>query len=278
MNLLPGCRFAVAPKFHLSADWATRITIGTGVEEADGRFFPRGPWRAPTPGELALLVAREPAATPLGALPLLDDPVPPARTDVLNDHICLFQIPEHLRDAWWTLVGESAESGGPVTGFDTFAARVAEFLVFKRLSGPATQMEVLVTAPGARSIRADSATGALGGLGPTVAPWSAWPVGESAAPRLRAAVNLGDEGMRVVVINLTLSELAAEFARRAPADPPPATVGELVARFSATCSDYPPVRLQLGPGEGCRLPTDGLILDGDATDNEEPAVTLLISE
>jgi hypothetical protein len=26
------------------------------------------------------------------------------------------------------------------------------------------------------------------------------------------------------------------------------------------------------------LPTDGLILDGDATDKKEPAVTLLISE
>ena len=105
MNLLSGCRFTVAPKFHLNADWATRITIGTGVEEADGRFFPRGPWRAPTSGELALLVAREPAASPSGALPLLDDPAPPARAGALDDHICLFQIPEHLREAWWTLVG-----------------------------------------------------------------------------------------------------------------------------------------------------------------------------
>ena len=55
MNLLPGCRFAVAPKFHLSPDWASRITIGTGVEESDGKFFPRGPWRDPTRDELALL-------------------------------------------------------------------------------------------------------------------------------------------------------------------------------------------------------------------------------
>src|SRR5262245_30994491 len=107
MSLLPGCRFAVAPKFHLSADWLTRIALGTGVEGADGKFFPRGPWRAPTPGELAVLVAREPAAAPSGALPLLDDPAPPQGADAprsavaLDDHICLFQIPEHLREAWW---------------------------------------------------------------------------------------------------------------------------------------------------------------------------------
>jgi hypothetical protein len=99
-----------------------------------------------------------------------------------------------------------------------------------------------------------------------------------AAPRLRAAVNLGDEGTGVVVINLTLSDLAAECARREPTESPPATVGELVAQFGAMCSDYPPVRVQLGPGEGCRLPNDGLILDGDVTGKEEPAVTLLISE
>ena len=277
MSPLPGCRFAVAPKFHLSADWAARLTIGAGVEESAGRFFPRGPWRAPTPDELVLLVAREPTAAPSGALPLLGDPAPPARAVAPDDHICLFQIPEHLREAWWNLVGESADSGGPVKAFDTFAARAAEFLAFKRLSGSAAHMEVLLTAPGARSIRVDSATGEPRGLGPTVAPWSAWPAGET-APRLRAVVNLGDERLGVAVINLTLPDLASELARRAPTEPPPATVEELVARFGATCSDYPPVRLQLGPGEGCRLPTDGLILDGDTTDKEEPAVTLLISE
>ena len=276
MNLLPGYRFAVAPKFHLNADWSSRLALSAGLEESDGKFFPHGSWRAPTPEELALLVAREPSATSPGALPLLDDPAP-VRAGASADHICLFQRPEHLREAWWNLVGESADSGAPMKGFDAFAARVGDFLTFKGLGGAAAQMEALVTAPGARSIRVDSATGAPRGLGPTIAPWSEWPLGASAVPRLRAVVNLGDEALGVVVINLALPDLASELARRAPTDPP-ATVGELVAQFGAKCPDYPPVRLQLGPGEGCRLPTEGLILDGDATDNEEPAVTLLISE
>ena len=46
MTPLLGCRLSVAPRFHLEPDWAARLAVGTGVREADGRFFPRGPWRA----------------------------------------------------------------------------------------------------------------------------------------------------------------------------------------------------------------------------------------
>ena len=42
--------------------------------------------------------------------------------------------------------------------------------------------------------------------------------------------------------------------------------------------DCPPVRFRLGSGEGFRLPSGGLILDGDASDKQEPDVLLLISE
>ena len=41
--------------------------------------------------------------------------------------------------------------------------------------------------------------------------------------------------------------------------------------------DYPPVRLRLGSGKGLRLPSGGLIREGDATDKQEPDVLLLIS-
>jgi len=57
----------------------------------------------------------------------------------------------------------------------------------------------------------------------------------------------------------------------------PATVGELAGRFLSCCSDYPPVRLILEPGEGYRLPHAGLILGGHAGDKQEPDVLLLIS-
>jgi hypothetical protein len=282
MSLLAGCRVAVAPKFHLNADWSSRIAIGAGVEESDGHFFFRGPWRSPTSAELALLVAAsEPQPAPPGVLPLLDDPAtPPVHTRAPDDCISLFQFPAHLQNAWWKLVEASAESGAPMQGFDGFAASVTEFLNFKQLGVSAsTQMEVLMTAAGERSIRVDPGTGRPSGLGSTVAPWAACSSpGIAAVPRLHAVVNLGEEPTGVVVINLALSSLATELARCAPTEPPPATVGELVARFLRARPDYPPVRLQLGAGEGCRLPACGLILDADATGKEEPSVLLLISE
>jgi hypothetical protein len=242
------------------------------VEEVEGKFFPRGPWRAPAEDELALLVA-EPAGPP-GVLPLLDDPAAPALTS--DDHVLLFQIPEHLRAAWWALADAAAETGGPIPGFDGFAAKMAEFLAFKRLgtSGPA-RMEVLVTAADARSIRVDPKTGRPSGLGPTVAPWLPWPVGDRPTlPRLHAIVNLADEETGVVFTNLTPRALAAELDRGGRGVP--ATVGELVAGFLTACPDYPPVRVRLAPGEGCRLPAGELILDGDATGQRDPGVLLLV--
>jgi hypothetical protein len=133
-------------------------------------------------------------------------------------------------------------------------------------------MEVLVTAPGARSIRQNADTGQPSGLGSTIAPWSAWPP-RAPAPRLHALVNLGDEAAGVVLINVPLPALVGEIASQSHA-----TVGELTTSFLRTRPDYPPVRLRLEPGEGCRIPATGLILDGDATDNAEPVVLLLVTE
>lgn len=274
MNLLPGCRVAVAPKFHLEANWPERFGVGVGIEESDGVFFPRGPWRAPTTSELAVLVAGEP---PSRSLPLLGAEAPPP-TESAPDAVQLFQIPEHLRETWWGLLDEVAATGGPLRGFDVFAAQVNEFLAFKRLDAPANaRMEAVVTAAGERSIRR-SADGRPAGLAPTVAPWASWPIVNAAAvSRLWGIVNLGDEDTGVVLINLTLSNLATVLARRAPADAPK-TVAELVRRFLSAFTDYPPVRVRLGPGEGCRLPPDGLILDGDPTGKAEPDMLLLISQ
>jgi hypothetical protein len=273
MKLLAGCGFAVAPRFHLDADWPARLAVGSGVEEAGGKFFPRGPWRPATPEELALLVAAgEPVAAAPGALPLYDEGAPQLPANDPDDCVCLFQLPEHIRGAWWKLFDGAAEAGGPVRGFDPFAASAAEFLAFKGLGASgALQMEVLVAAPGARSIRTDPATGRPAGLGPTVAAWAAWPFATpDAVPRLRAVVNLGDGPAAVVLFNLVLTSLAVE--------PAPATVGELVAQVLDGARGYPPVRLRLGPGEGCWLPRGGLILDGDATGADEPCVLLLISD
>jgi hypothetical protein len=96
-------------------------------------------------------------------------------------------------------------------------------------------------------------------------------------PRLWGGINLGDEETSLVLINLPCRQLDAELHRRFPDQPASAVVGELVGRFLRSCSDYPPVRLILRPGEGYRLPCGGLILDGYAADKQEPDVLLLIS-
>jgi hypothetical protein len=95
---------------------------------------------------------------------------------------------------------------------------------------------------------------------------------------LWAVVNLGDEDSRLVLIAVPIRGLAADLALRHPGQPQPTTVGELVGWFLREFLDFPPIRLRLGPGEGFRLPSGGLILDGDATAKQEPDVLLLISE
>jgi hypothetical protein len=253
----------VAPRFHLVPDWAARLAVGAGVREDNGRFFPRGPWRPLTADELQLVSG------------LGDNPEKDAEAG------CLFQIPDHLRAAWWDLLDSSVEAGDTaLPGFEDFTRQVAEFLRFKHMEVPTSlQMEAVVTAAGRCSMRCDPATGTPAGLGPSVAPWAACTLLEgSVLPRLWAVVNLGDEASRLVLMTVPLGALTANLAVRHPGQPLPETVGELVPWFLRAFPDCPPLRLRLGPAEGFRLPAAGLILDGDATDKREPDVLLLISE
>jgi hypothetical protein len=253
----------VGPRFHLAADWAGRLTAGAGVSVAGGRFFPCGPWRPLTEEELTLLIS---------------GPEPGPESDAAAGW--LFQIPGHLRAAWWELLDRSIGAGdGALQGFDDFTRQVAEFLTFKHMEvPPILQMEAVVTAAGRCSMRSDPETGAPAGLGPSFAPRAVCPLPErSALPRLWAVVNLGDEHTRLILIPVLLQRLAADPALR-PGQPLPTTVGELAGCFLREFPDCPPIGLRLGPGEGFRLPAGGLILDADATDKQEPDVLLLISE
>lgn len=276
MKLLPGCRLAVAPRIHLDPDWSARMTLGAGVDSADGGHFPRGPWAPPTSEELALLTV--PTSAP-SVLPILGQESPPA--DPPPDAVWLFRLPEHLLGAWWELLDAAAGAGESIQeldGFADFAAKVSEFLTFKGLGAPPpVRMEAVVSVAGARSIRRDPETGKPSGLGPTVAPWVDWSVPQSHAPRLHAVVNLGDEPTGVVLVNLPLAGMAAELARLELGAPVPEAVGALVERFFWARPDYPLVRVRLGAGEGCRLPAAGLVLDGDPSGKSEPDVLLLIS-
>jgi hypothetical protein len=186
-----------------------------------------------------------------------------------------------LRAAWWDLLDRSVVAGdAALPGFEDFARQVAEFLRFKHMEvPPSLQMEAVVTAAGRCSMRSDPETGAPAGLGPSLAPWAVCALPEGGVlPRLWAVVNLGDEDTRLVLIAVAIQGLAANLASQHPGQPLPATVGELVRWFLRESPDCPPIRLRLGPGEGFRLPSGGLILDGDATDKQEPDVLLFISE
>jgi hypothetical protein len=267
MTLHPGCRFVVAPRFHLPADWPRRLLVGAGVEEVGGCFFPHPSWRPPTADELAALVQglAEPTLT----------------EEELEACVCLFQLPGHLRSGWWKLLeGAGGRLGdGRLAGFESFAGQVGEFLAFKGLPFPeGARCDVVVSEPGLRSICWGPEGDRPAGLRCNLAAAARWPGAEEhPSPRLWGAVNLGDEETSVVMVNLPCRQLDVELHRRSPDRPSPATVGELVGQFFRACPGCPTVRLILRPGEGYRLPRGGLILDGYPGDKQEPDVLLLIS-
>jgi hypothetical protein len=266
MTLQPGCRFVVAPHFHLTLDWPQRVLIGAGVVEDEGRFIAQQPWRTPTADELSLMV-----------LPL-DQPI---SGDALEDILCLFQLPEHLLSAWWSLLGQSAEAlgVGQLAGFDAFANQVAEFLAFKELPmPPGVRCDVVVSDVEQQANQLSSKTNRNTGFYCNLAPWTPWPwEDEHAWPRQWGGINLGDEHTAITLINLPCAQLAKELRRLLPYEPEPATVSELMGRFLRLRSDYPPVRLILKPGEGFQLPQGGLILGHCFEDKREADVLLVIS-
>jgi hypothetical protein len=264
MNLQPGCRFAVAPHFHLPAEWPRRILVGAGVEEIDRCFYPRATWRPPTADELAVLLRSSD-----------DSPSP----EEVESSLCLFQLPGHLRSEWWKLLEQAAGvlGEGRLPGFEAFVNQVVEFLAFKDLPVPeGARCTVVVSRPGQRSVHWGPEASHAGGLRCSLATHAPWRGAEEwLGPRLWGGINLGDEETSVVLINRPCGQLDAELRRRFPDGTPPETVGELVGQFLRSCSDYPPVRLLLGSGEGFRLPRGGLILDGYPADKQEPDVLFL---
>jgi hypothetical protein len=259
MTLQPGCRFVVAPHFHLPADWPRRLLLGAGVAEDEGRFVPVDSWRPPSPEELALLV-----------------PAPDGKTspEELEACVCLFGLPGHLLASWWDLLEWAAGEldACRLPGFERFLGQVTEFLAFKGLPAPeGARCDVVVSKPGRRSPLWVPGTDHAAGLprpGPQEDLWA----------RSWCGINLGDEETSVVLINLQGPQLRAELCRRLPGQRPSPAAGELAGQFLRYCSDYPTVRLLLGPGEGYRLPQGGLIAGGHRGDKQGPDVMLVISQ
>jgi hypothetical protein len=251
----------VAPRFHLPIDWPQRLLLAAGVErEAEG-FFPRFSWRSPDERERGLLVA--------------DTALLPAHQG-LAGCLCLFQLPRHLISAWGRLLERAGAAGeGRLEGFDAFVADVAEFLAFKDVPVPGgAAFDVLVSTPGLRSLHR---SGATPGLTFSLAAAAPYPVEDATRwPRLWGGINLGDEFTSLLFVNLPAADLLAELRRRCPDPFAPRTLGELAHQFLTTCTDYPPVRLRIEPGEGFRLPAAAVLIDGCTLDKTEPDVLLLI--
>jgi hypothetical protein len=110
MTPSPGLRFAVAPHFHLDADWPARLAVGS-------------PWRPVGADDLAALVL---------------DPTAPAAREELSGCVCLFVVPVHLRASFWDLLAEAHEGGAiPAEGYSAFVSSLGSFLAFKQLRPPA---------------------------------------------------------------------------------------------------------------------------------------------
>src|SRR5262249_42178518 len=108
VTLQPGFPIQVYPTFHLQLDLRERVLLG----DRDGHA-----WQPPDDDELRCL------------LPDAATPATPAR---LLESVCLFQLPRHLRAAWWDLLDRAAGvSLSRLDGFDRFAAEIARFLEFK---------------------------------------------------------------------------------------------------------------------------------------------------
>ena len=265
MNLTHGYRLVVAPFFHQSIDWSSRLLVGGGVEEEQGRFVARPPWRAPTAVELAALGI---------------DSAPAQRED-LDGSLCLFALPQHLQTTWWDLLERARPAGTThLGGFDAFVQEVASLLAFKELPVPGgATFELVASQPGQRSIRYSAGGARPEGMAFDRSPRTTWPLSPEGRPaRLWGAINLGNEAISAVLVNLAAQQMHDVLALRFPGLPAAATHGELAAGFLTHLPDYPPIRLRIEPGEGYRLPAGGILVDACTLDMHEPAVLLLIGD
>jgi hypothetical protein len=229
---------------HGRVGWVSRFSTKPCSHNARSRAALHW-WRQPTADELSLLVW------------ISEEPPPP---EELNACICLFQLPEHLRSRWWNLLVGAARTldDGRLPGFETFVSQVVEFLAFKSLPVPeGVRCDLVVSNPELHRANRD---------------------GGFCGRRLWGKINLGDEPTSVVLINLTRRQMGAELHRRFHDQPSALEMSGLFRHFLRFCSDYPPVRLILEPGDGCRLPSCDMVLDHYLEGKREPDVTLLISQ
>jgi hypothetical protein len=179
---------------------------------------------------------------------LVRDPSLPLTQADLDASVALLTLPGHLMTSWWQLLAQATSLDAGLPGFDVFLRRVCEFLAFKKLLPPTgLGGELVACPPGRPSLRTMPDTNEPAGLG-----WSATP------PGLWGLCNLGAETAQVTFFN------------RAIGDPVRA------ADLLASAPEAPLIGLRLEPGEGCRLPPAGLLLDASTVGKDTPDLWLLL--
>jgi hypothetical protein len=222
------------------------------VEQNEGGFIPRPPWRPPTTAELDTL---------------LGPPTGPAAPPDPDSCVCLFELPRHLQAAWWHLLEQAAPvlAEGRVPGVESFVRQVAEFLAFKDLPLPAgARCDVVVCKPGQPAV-------------PWVPPVLSSETEEIDQQGPWGGINLGTEQTSVVLVPPPYGPSAAEQRHHSLNRTSRADVGQLVGESLGACPDCPTVRVLLEPGEGYRLPPTGVTVLGHWGPMQEPDVRLVIS-
>jgi hypothetical protein len=213
--LQPGYPIVVFPTFQMHLDLAERVLLG----DLDGEA-----WRRADNRELGPLAGTTPATAAS-----------------LAGAVCLFQLPQHLRSAWWNVLEKSVgqafqpDLSGPECRvrlesltYERFVADVCRFLEFKEMPVPAGAVfDLLLSKPGQSRVRSSL----------SLSPQTWW-----------GGVNLGDEATSLVFANQ-------------PTPPKPG---------------YPIVRLRIEPGEGFRLPVGIVCADICTLDKHEPDLLLQI--
>lgn len=180
MDLAPGLRLAIAPRFHVRADWQTRLQINGGVEPKGNALLARSDWRELTEEELTQVMATS-GAVGAGVAQL-------------------FNLPSHVAALWWE-AAEAVDTAGGGASYERFVGQVVELLQFKQMPLPEScGFDVRVSQPGMRSTRLDARSGDAGGLAVS-------PIGD-AGRRTLAWINLGDEATHVVMANIVETPLA----------------------------------------------------------------------
>lgn len=266
MQLDAGYRIVLAPRFAMMTGWSERVRLNSGVIGSEGCFFPRDDWRPLSETERTLLFTGSSSEM------------------FPDDDVGLFSITERLRTRWWNLAGTAA--GSPGAGDDWFTSYVREIAEFAQFKGlplpPSCCFEVVISPQDHPSTRIDASSEVprlagllsnitVSGLHPAGAPNHAVQIS-----RMLAGINLGEEPTSIVLVNLSLPQMAALLALEGSERASIGVPDDVARRFLNRFPEYPLVRLPLNPGEGFWLPAQGIVFDGYTIAQTGIAVMLVL--